>query len=227
MSLHTNDPKSLDLDCTFHGIVGIGGALCLEFVNTYEWRGTSKSIDRFGSAGDVVHWARCVGLIDSRDVERLRVIITDVPDRAVAFLERARSFREAVFSALVEATHRGPISASSLAPVNLHLSSLLSRIEVTASDDAGQPNIRVGPPDLCLTSILTEVAWSFLDLLRADERRFVKQCAWPDCHWMFVDRTKNKRRRWCAMSACGGRAKAASFRARRSAVGAPPRGRPK
>jgi predicted RNA-binding Zn ribbon-like protein len=216
MSPHATDPKALDLDGTFHGIVGIGGALCLEFVNTHEWRGIAKSIDRFDSANDVVHWARCVGLIDALDVER-----------AAAFLGRARSFREAVFSALVEATHGDPISASSLEPVNLHLSSLLSRIEISASDDAGRPRLRVGPPESGLTSILIEVAWSFLELLRGDERRFVKQCAWPNCHWMFVDRTKNKRRRWCAMSACGGRAKAASFRARRSQQSLPPQGHQK
>jgi predicted RNA-binding Zn ribbon-like protein len=227
MSPHATDPKALDLDGTFHGIVGIGGALCLEFVNTHEWRGIAKSIDRFDSANDVVHWARCVGLIDALDVERLRQIISDAPERAAAFLGRARSFREAVFSALVEATHGDPISASSLEPVNLHLSSLLSRIEISASDDAGRPRLRVGPPESGLTSILIEVAWSFLELLRGDERRFVKQCAWPNCHWMFVDRTKNKRRRWCAMSACGGRAKAASFRARRSQQSLPPQGHQK
>jgi predicted RNA-binding Zn ribbon-like protein len=215
MSPHANDPKALDLDGTFHGIVGIGGALCLEFVNTHEWRGISKCIDRFDSADDVVRWARCVGLIDSPGALRLRHIISDAPERAAAFLGRARSFREAIFSALVEAAQGDSISPSSLEPINLHLSSLLSRIEISASDDAGRPRLRVGPPESDLTSILIEVAWSFLDLLRGDERRYVKQCAWPDCHWMFVDRTKNKRRRWCAMSACGGRAKAASFRARR------------
>jgi predicted RNA-binding Zn ribbon-like protein len=227
MSPHANDAKALDLDGTFHGIVGIGGALCLEFVNTHEWRGISKSIDRFDSAGDVVHWARCVGLIDSLGALRLRHIIGDAPERAAAFLGRARSFREAIFSALLETTQGDPISASSLEPVNLHLSSLLSRIEISASDDAGRPRLRVGPPEWGLTSILIEVAWSFLDLLRGDERRYVKQCAWPNCHWMFVDRTKNKRRRWCAMSACGGRAKAASFRARRLKGRVPPQGRTK
>ena len=224
MSPHANDPKALDLDATFHGIVGIGGALCLEFVNTHEWRGISKSIDRFGSADDVVHWARCVGLIDSLGAQRLRHIISDAPEPAAAFRGRARSFREAIFSALVEATHGQPISASSLEPVNLHLPSLLSRIEISASDEAGRPRLRVAP-ESGLTSILIEVAWSFLDLLRGDERRYVKQCAWPNCQWMFVDRTKNKRRRWCAMSACGGRAKAASFRARRLEVRVPAQGR--
>jgi predicted RNA-binding Zn ribbon-like protein len=220
MSPHSNDPNGLlGLDGTFYGIVGIGGALCLEFVNTHEWRGTAKSIDRFGSAQDVVYWAHCVGLIDSLGLNRLRDMIDEDPERAAAFLGHARSFREAIFSACVEATRGGPISASSLGPVNLHLSSLLSRIEISASDDPRRLSLRIVPADLGLTSILIEVAWSFLDLIRSDERRFVKQCAWPHCQWMFVDRTKNKRRRWCAMSACGGRAKAASFKARRRTIG--------
>jgi predicted RNA-binding Zn ribbon-like protein len=226
MSTQRTDLKALAPDDTFHGIVGIGGALCLEFVNTHEWRGTPKSIERLGTPQDVVHWARCVGVIDAVAFERLCQNIVKAPEQATAFLGRAKSFREAIFAALAEAIHGGRINAASLEPVNMHLSSLLSRVEISVSDDARRQDrrVRVGISELCLTSILIEVAWSLLDLLRGEERRFVKECATPGCHWMFVDRTKNKRRRWCAMSTCGGRAKAAAFKARRAALGTRRRG---
>ena len=36
----------------------------------------------------------------------------------------------------------------------------------------------------------------------------VRQCANPDCGWLFLDNSKSGNRRWCSMSACGNRAKA-------------------
>jgi predicted RNA-binding Zn ribbon-like protein len=33
-------------------------------------------------------------------------------------------------------------------------------------------------------------------------------CASEDCAWLFLDKTKNKRRRWCDMKICGNRVKA-------------------
>jgi hypothetical protein len=56
-----------------------------------------------------------------------------------------------------------------------------------------------------------------LALVRASSRpdwSRVKACRGPDCGWVFVDRSRNGSRRWCQMSECGNRAKAAAFRAR-------------
>ena len=58
--------------------------------------------------------------------------------------------------------------------------------------------------------ILDLVAISAAALL-ADPREMVrlKTCDGPDCGWMFIDETKNGRRKWCTMETCGNRAKAA------------------
>ncbi|MBL4711223.1 MAG: CGNR zinc finger domain-containing protein [Gammaproteobacteria bacterium] len=46
----------------------------------------------------------------------------------------------------------------------------------------------------------------------------VKQCEGPTCTMMFNDVSKNHRRRWCMMSVCGNRAKAAQHRARKKSA---------
>jgi predicted RNA-binding Zn ribbon-like protein len=56
------------------------------------------------------------------------------------------------------------------------------------------------------------IAWSALDLLRSDELARLKQCPPDDCHWLFIDRTKNGSRRWCDMGTCGNRAKKMAHR---------------
>ena len=47
-------------------------------------------------------------------------------------------------------------------------------------------------------------------LVHGDPSR-IKTCAHPDCILKFYDDSKNGARRWCTMSGCGNRAKAAAF----------------
>ena len=53
--------------------------------------------------------------------------------------------------------------------------------------------------------MLWQIARSAVELLTSDEVRRVKQC--DRCDWLFLDRSRNQKRRWCSMSACGNRVK--------------------
>lgn len=44
----------------------------------------------------------------------------------------------------------------------------------------------------------------------------VKACGKDSCRWLFFDRSRNRSAKWCAMSVCGNRVKAAAYRRRRS-----------
>ncbi|MGF1476493.1 MAG: CGNR zinc finger domain-containing protein [Geminicoccaceae bacterium] len=54
------------------------------------------------------------------------------------------------------------------------------------------------------------------------EQGRVKTCPGIDCGWMFVDETKNGRRKWCLMETCGNRAKASRHYQRISRTRADP-----
>ncbi len=78
----------------------------------------------------------------------------------------------------------------------------LARTESTAAPETAQP----------LDAL---IAISTLSILMDDrERRRVRLCPGPKCGWLFIDETKNARRRWCSMETCGNRAKAARHYAR-------------
>jgi predicted RNA-binding Zn ribbon-like protein len=49
---------------------------------------------------------------------------------------------------------------------------------------------------------------SAADLLTSPEVHAVKECGSDRCSWLFVDRSRTHRRRWCDMKSCGNRAKA-------------------
>lgn len=55
-------------------------------------------------------------------------------------------------------------------------------------------------------------AWSAARLLTSDDRHRLKACA--GCGTLFLDRSRNRSRRWCIMEGCGNRAKVRRFRER-------------
>ena len=61
--------------------------------------------------------------------------------------------------------------------------------------------------EAALESPLWPVARDAADLLTHPDAVRVKACASDDCSALFVDTTKNRRRRWCDMKICGNRAK--------------------
>lgn len=85
----------------------------------------------------------------------------------------------------------------------------------TTADPAGDVHLRPAGQglDAALGGILAAVAhasavgtWSRVKLCSADA-----------CLWAFVDASKNRSRRWCAMGVCGNREKARSYRERHRA----------
>lgn len=62
-------------------------------------------------------------------------------------------------------------------------------------------------------AFLGELALTCMHALRDDALRRLKSCA--HCEWTIYDHSKNQSGRWCAMTACGGRHNARSYRQRR------------
>ena len=61
---------------------------------------------------------------------------------------------------------------------------------------------------------LWPIARSAAELLTGPAHEHVKQCPGAHCGWVFLDLTKNHRRRWCEMEVCGSRAKVRRYRER-------------
>jgi predicted RNA-binding Zn ribbon-like protein len=66
--------------------------------------------------------------------------------------------------------------------------------------------------------LLWPIAKAATDLLLSDELTKVRKCASESCAWIFIDRTKNHRRKWCEMKTCGNRDKARRYYARNKKI---------
>ena len=196
-----------------HDIELSGGALALDFANTVGGTHVRPTHDHLQSYGDIASFAVLAGGLPPGVAKRLADRAERDPRRAAAVYELGIALREsiwAVFSAL--ASGESPSDAD------------LALIGDAAADGAARSRLvydkdGVGwslPPESDdLERPLWDIARSAADLLTSGDHDRIKECASATCEWVFLDRSRNRSRRWCDMSDCGNRAKARRFHAKK------------
>ena len=163
----------------------VGKTVCLDFVNTVNKR-PDPTRDGLAQPGGLKAWAETVGLTLPADAE-------ESPDDAIEFREDL--YR--TFSAI--AAGRDPEFALILSWYGKALPhSTLSRQD--------QRYTLAWPQPATATELLGLVAASAMQLLLEGPVDRIGEC--PACGWLFLDTSRNGRRRWCSMATCGSRDKA-------------------
>lgn len=163
-----------------------------------------------------MEWARQSGALGAGEADELVSAVAEDPRQGEAGFARAIAFREALyrlFSTLARGEAR--LGADDLELLNSVLREALAHLEVDATPEGFDWTWRSG--DLDSDRILWPVARSAAELLTSDEVPQLRECASETCGWLFVDRSRTRRRKWCDMSTCGNRAKARRYYRRRKA----------
>ena len=182
-----------------------GGALCLDFVNTLGDR-PRRSEELLGNYFDLLRWAETAGLVDQAEGRRLERQAGRQAARAGRAFDDAIRLRErlyGIFSAL--AAEDRPQSGE-LAALNVALGEALPHLRLEQRD--GRFRWHWAGAAHRLDRLLWPVTRSAAELLTSSEVALVRECASDRCSWMFIDRSRTHRRRWCDMKTCGNRAKA-------------------
>jgi predicted RNA-binding Zn ribbon-like protein len=188
----------------------ISVALCLDFANTVGNRLSSNSSrESLNEFADLVRWCLEGELISSGIAQSLLEQAEREPENAAAMLLKARELREVIYRIFFARLKRKSPSSADLRRLNLSLSSMPLFFEVRIENR--RPVCHHQPADTGLAQLVAPVAWSAANLLASEKMLYVKQCADQECGWIFLDTTKNHKRRWCDMSACGCRAKARTY----------------
>jgi predicted RNA-binding Zn ribbon-like protein len=185
-----------------------GGALCLDFANTVDWRLTPSPEEILTSYRDLVDWSRHAGIIDGRRAARLVRRAGLQTANASCILRQAVELRETVYEVFV-AVARGRSTGQTLPRLNRALSPYLARSSISPARQ-GFVWTSGGDPDE-FDSILWPIAWSAAELLTSQDVRLVRECLGAGCGWLFLDKSRSHRRRWCDMKGCGNRAKARRY----------------
>lgn len=191
----------------------VGGNIALDFVNTVDGEpGSQSEIDHLRDFGGLVAWSGHVGLLSEGSARWLMREAEARPSEAGATHARALALRETlygIFSAIArgeQPPERGLETLQKDECEALAQARLLPKgggyaWEWTDSGDAGM--------------MLHPVVHAAVELLTSGPLDRVKGCA--GCHWIFVDESKNRSRRWCTMEVCGTNEKVRRYLARRAA----------
>jgi predicted RNA-binding Zn ribbon-like protein len=119
--------------------------------------------------------------------------------------------REAIFQVFVARARGALPPAGALRTLNKEQPTALARLRLVA--DGGGYRTEWEDED-ALDRMLWPVVRSAAELLTSDDLDRVRECAADNCAWLFLDRSKNRSRRWCDMAVCGNRSKVRRFRQR-------------
>ncbi|HYD53272.1 MAG TPA: ABATE domain-containing protein [Gemmatimonadaceae bacterium] len=212
MSLGTH-ARSFDAARSFRFV---GGDPSLDFHNTGDWTSAGLEHDRFTDYGRLLDWAVGAGVLAASPTARFRDLARARPAEATAAVGSAWALRLALRRLVLDLAGDavGDPDIPARAPSLDHLNALLARAESSRRLDAlaGDGAARfalVWPWEggeswaAPLEAVLWPVAHAAATLLTSAEAAAIRVCGGRDCGWAFVDRSRNRRRRWCEMEVCG------------------------
>ncbi len=185
----------------------IGGALCLDFANTVEWHAGDQPQEMLTSYQDLVAWGRHAGVLSGPTAGLLLREGRRHPKEAEEVLREAVALREALYRVFVALAGRNTPAVEDLRLLNEAVSRALLQLRIVPTPGGFEWDWR--HEGAALDRVLWPIARSAADLLTGTDLSRLRQCADDrGCGWLFLDRSRNRSRRWCDMSACGNRAKA-------------------
>jgi len=202
----------------------VGGHVALDLVNTVAPRlpGRSEHIEYIATPRDLLAWAHRVRLVTETEVEAIRETWAASPAVAAQALHAVVDIREATNGVLMAALGSigvaTPGAADELERLNLRLAAASARSGLVLGGPTG-PAVRLVVGTTPALVIADRLAHAAVDLLRTVDLNHVRICPIPEggCGWLFLDRSRNSSRRWCAMADCGAQAKARRLTERRRA----------
>jgi len=191
----------------------IADDLALNFANTESGRGFPSHQNHFREATNVVEWLRHAKALPVEEADWLGKRVSERADLATDLLAQAVGLREAIHDVGAALGHRAKPPEAALA----NLSALHARCVAKAELAPGAVschwlwNVRASPVEAALGPI----ALAAVRLFTEGDFDRIRECGGHACGWLFYDRSKNNRRRWCEMEVCGNRAKQRRLAARR------------
>jgi len=191
----------------------LSGYPCLDLANTVSWRRSARPIERLEGYRSLIEWARQSGVLTAAEARAVEREIRRRPLKAARMLTRARALREAIYRIFGGLASGSPPDAADVALLDRELHDATRHLRLVRTRTR---HVLAWPPGVGLPARpLWTAARSAADLLIAGNVDRLKTCPSADCGWVFLDTTKSGTRRWCAMWACGSRAKARRYYARR------------
>jgi predicted RNA-binding Zn ribbon-like protein len=166
----------------------------LDLAGTVGYRDDPARFDRLDGPDAVRRWLLAAGILD------------EVPPVDAAEFAATVALREVIHRLARARAHNLPADAGDRAALNL--AAERAPVQVRLLDDGRLT--RTGD----LTAARATLARATVELLGGPGADQLKECVGERCGRLFLDSSRRGTRRWCDMSECGNRAKAAAYRDR-------------
>lgn len=188
-----------------------GGVLCLNFANTIHDRSAAEPFDYLHHYQDLLDWYKHADALPGAAIRTLAKLAKAYPPRAQAVFEKAVTVRELLYRLFAAQAAGQQPDAALLTAFNQYLAQAFANLQL-------EYNNRKHPATLSFTMPELDVVWwavvkSAEEVLTTPQLQLVRQC--PACHWLFIDKSKNRSRKWCNMATCGDLNKVRQFHERK------------
>ncbi len=189
----------------------VGGALCLDFVNTINSRRNPEH-DYLMQYSDLAEWAAKLGILTPTQTSQLQKRARQNIHEAENALLAARTLRDLLYRLFSNVVQDSQPETKDLEVFTIFYGESISRGQFVKLETHYQTSWNF---DEALESVLWPIIHSAGELLLSEELGQVKEC--PGCGWLFLDTSKNQSRRWCSMNTCGARDKMRRYHKRQRA----------
>jgi predicted RNA-binding Zn ribbon-like protein len=185
------------------------GWLCLDFINTLDDRFKSEPKELLKHYVDLARFGEDTGILDPTQVDHLFELSYAAPEGAERALAAAIQLREVMYAVFWAVLSRKAVSPAALFTLNQYVQVAAQHSRLVLVN--GRFEWRFEEASNNFEAPLWAIARSAADLLASEQLQFVRACSSETCQWLFLDSSKNHRRRWCDMKLCGNRAKFQRF----------------
>lgn len=191
----------------------IANNLSIDFVNTLIVD-KGEPLDLIASTNDLLGWAIAAGLLDEENARRLFANQGDEKEQRNTLIQ-AKKFRRSLYETVRSIAEKGEVILSTVTEINKLLRKKGGYEEMIKAEGGFEKYYHQNLNSI--SNLLVPIAESASEFLCNGDLKLVKKCESSECVLYFYDTNKDHKRRWCKMSACGNRAKAAKFYKKKAA----------
>ena len=193
-----------------------GGIACLDFINSAFDTEKEIVVERLHTYHDLLILAKRLHLLKRDSLKTLTRLAGKQPAKAQQILLTARRVRKVMFKVFNALAHGSleQLDPKFLQKFNKQITSALSTQAFMVKGTHLYMTWKNGQDNLMQP--LQAFLLSAYELLINEDQRYIKQCG--ACEWLFIDKTKNHRRKWCDMQTCGSSEKSRRYYNRKKTI---------